>query len=91
MAAVRTAVSRYAGQAKYCYETELRADPDLAGVVELRWSLGNGAARDVRLVRDGVGSDALVRCLVGKVSKWEFPAGLTGTVDWPFRFRPEPG
>ncbi len=89
--AIRTTVSRYAGQAKYCYETELRADPDLEGTVELQWALSGGRAKNIRLVRDGVGSDQLVQCLVGKVGRWNFPEGLQGSVTWPFRFRPEPG
>lgn len=85
---LKATVAKYTGQMQYCYEMELRAKPTLAGRVEMSWVLQQGKPTQVKVLRDGVGDAELRGCMVGKLSRWDFPPQLAGEVNWPFVFRP---
>lgn len=80
-------VRRHRGALRYCYEQQLKADPDLGGRVEVGWAIESGRPVDVFVVGNTTGSRALEQCLMSKIARWRFPAQVNGDVSWPFVFR----
>lgn len=86
---VKNTVRRYAGQMKYCYEQQLKKNASLEGRVELGWAVYDGAVESAYVVSNGTGDDELAKCMVAKLKRWKFDAGIEGDVQWPFVFRPK--
>ena len=84
---VKKTVRKYQPQLKYCYEQRLKAVPSLSGRVEVAWTVVNGRVADVYVVNNQTGDAPLAKCITDKITKWRFPAGLEGDVNWPFVFR----
>jgi hypothetical protein len=85
--AAKTTVRRYSGQLKYCYESRLKADPNLSGRVEVSWYVSGGAVSDVFIVGNTTGDAELGSCIEKKVKRWKFPDSVEGEITWPFVFR----
>ncbi len=86
---VKNTVRRYSGQMKYCYEQQLKKNPDLQGRVEIGWSVFDGVVEGVWVVSNGTGDDALSKCMQNKLKRWKFDADIEGDMSWPFVFRPK--
>lgn len=87
-ATVKKTVQRYSGQLKYCYESRLKANPDLAGRVEIEWTITAGRVTSAEVFANTTGDSELASCIVGKVKRWTFPTELPGgEVLWPFIFK----
>ncbi len=86
--AVLKIVRKYSGQIKYCYEAQLKANPSLSGRVEISWTISKGRAMNATVFGNTTGSDALGKCIVGKVRTWRFPKEVTGDVIFPFVLTP---
>jgi hypothetical protein len=86
---VKNTVRRYAGQMKYCYEQQLKKNASLEGRVELSWAVYDGRVESAFVVSNGTGDDELAKCMVAKLKRWKFDAGIEGDVSWPFVFRPK--
>lgn len=84
---VKRTVRRYLGQVKYCYEQALKRDPDVAGRIEVRWSVESGRAHDLQVVTNSTGHEELANCVQSRVARWRFPNTVEGEVTWPFVFR----
>ncbi len=84
---VKETVRRYAGQMKYCYERQLNDNPELAGRVEIGWSLNAGVVEGASVVSNDTGDDRLSKCMVDRLRRWKFDADISGDVSWPFVFR----
>jgi TonB family protein len=83
MAAAR---SKFSG----CYEAQLRNNPDLAGVVVLRYTIrANGTTRNVKIKKSTLDNAAVEACRVKVGERLKFPA-QTGRAEtrvvYPFRF-----
>ena len=88
---VQDIVRKYQGQIAWCYETQLKQDPTLAGRVVMEFSVHEGRSRGVQVFDNDTGSEALGQCFVDKIETWRWPAHLEleGVV-YPFVFAPEP-
>lgn len=86
--AVMKVVRKYAGQVKYCYEAQLKTNPSLNGRVEVSWTINKGRAMNPTVFANSTGSDALGKCIVGKIRTWRFPAEVSGDVIYPFILTP---
>ncbi len=75
-------------QVKSCYETVRVEEPDLAGKVEVAWTVSTeGAVTDIGVANNTTGSDDLANCLVRRIKRWEFPAAdEEQQVTYPFKF-----
>ena len=73
-------VRRYTGQLRYCYESQLKVEPTLAGLVVLDWTIEQGRVQASTAAVDTTGSDALKACLERKVLRWRFSSETTGRV-----------
>jgi hypothetical protein len=86
--AVLKVVRKYSGQVKYCYEAQLKSEPSLSGRVEVSWTISKGRAMNPTVFANSTGSDALGKCIVGKIRTWRFPAEVSGDVIFPFVLTP---
>jgi hypothetical protein len=90
--AVRSVVKRYAGQLQYCYESRLKAVPNLQGRIEIGWSVFDGQVSGVYVVSNSTGDSELAGCIEKKIRRWRFPAGkVEGDISWPFVFKAKKG
>ncbi|MEZ4272881.1 MAG: AgmX/PglI C-terminal domain-containing protein [Myxococcota bacterium] len=72
-----------------CYEKELKRNPTLSGKIEIEFTIGeDGRIEDALVARNGMGSDAVGSCIVGRIRQWRFPKPKGGsvTVAYPFIF-----
>jgi outer membrane biosynthesis protein TonB len=70
---VKTAMKRNMGQIKYCYESALRATPNLSG----RWTFNftintDGTTANISVKGDTMRDAAFEACLAGRVRNWAF-------------------
>lgn len=70
---VKTAMKRNMGQIKYCYESALRATPNLSG----RWTFNftintDGTTANISVKGDTMRDTAFEACLAGRVRNWAF-------------------
>jgi hypothetical protein len=81
-------VQEYAGQVKYCYETQIKSDEALHGRVEIAMVVGEGRMQSATIVLNTTGDAALGECIAKKVGTWRFPQELSGETVYPFVFEP---
>ena len=74
-----------------CYEQRLRKNADLAGRVELGWTVRDGrVVGGIRVLSDSTGDPKLVDCLAEDLRSWTFPPEVTADLYFPFLFQPAP-
>lgn len=87
--ALAAVVDANMGQLRYCYESRLKVNPNVAGRVEVGWSIEGGKAVGIYLVANSTGDSELADCIMRRLGRWSFPAGSDGDVDgYPFIFAP---
>lgn len=87
-ASVAKIVRKYSGQVKYCYESELKNNPSLAGRVEVSFTVTDGRVVSSSVFGNTTGSDSLGKCIAGKVRSWRFDAGTAADIIYPFILTP---
>jgi TonB family protein len=89
---VRRVIRRHRDEVKWCYEQQLSKHPELAGRVEVRFTVGpRGAVLSSALATSSLGNATVEACIVEAVRRWEFPAPVGGDsveVSYPFVFMP---
>ena len=85
---VSKVVRKYSGQVKYCYESQLKANPSLNGRVEVSFTINDGRVVNSSIFANTTGSDSLGKCIAGKVRTWRFPEEIVGDVIYPFILTP---
>ncbi|MCP4921909.1 MAG: AgmX/PglI C-terminal domain-containing protein, partial [Proteobacteria bacterium] len=78
----------YSGQVKYCYESELKNKPSLAGRVEVSFTVTDGRVVSSSVFGNTTGSDSLGKCIAGKVRSWRFDGGTSADIIYPFILTP---
>lgn len=89
VAAVQAVVRRYGGQIKYCYESQLKSNPSLAGEVKVGWFVEGGKASDVYIISNSTGDSKLGDCIVGKIKRWKFTGEDEGEASTRWVFAPQ--
>jgi hypothetical protein len=84
---VAKTVRKYSPQLKYCYETRLRANPNLSGRVEIEWAMVGGRVTSTSVFANTTGDNELADCIAKKIKNWTFDATAGGDVQWPFVFK----
>ncbi|MGM0577940.1 MAG: AgmX/PglI C-terminal domain-containing protein [Myxococcota bacterium] len=90
---VSRVVLRRIGAIRACYQARLESEPELAGTLELGWTIGQrGKVRAVEVPRDTLEDSKAKNCVVRVLRRMRFPKPDGGTcrVLWPFVFSPEP-
>ncbi|MEZ5064468.1 MAG: TonB family protein [bacterium] len=84
-------VRKYAAGIQFCYDNELKKQAGLGGklVVSITVAAAGNVSNAV-VVKDTVGSKALVTCALAQIEAWRFPSIPEGTVTFqaPFVFTP---
>jgi TonB family protein len=85
---VKKYVSRKKGQIKACYEEQLKADPELAGKVEVTWTvMPDGSVSGVSVTSNTTGNSELETCIIRRIKRWKFPeAPDEFEISYPFNF-----
>jgi hypothetical protein len=90
--AIHQVVSRYRGAVQVCYERELLASRKAKqGTLLLRWGIDRGGVpQRMQVMKDGLGSAALRRCVLSRLRQMRFPpcADERCVVVFPFEFFP---
>jgi hypothetical protein len=87
-------VERYKSGIKFCYDNALKKSPHLSGKITLQMDIApSGDVGNLLVLHDGLGDQALQRCIRTQVASWRFPAIDAGTVRFtlPLVFEPPNG
>ncbi len=82
-------LKRNQNEIKLCYESELQNHPELVGKVAVLFTIGpSGSVLNASVVENTL-NEAAARCMVQRISKWQFPAPIGGeevrvTFPWIF-------
>jgi len=85
--AVKSVVEEHFGQLTYCYEQQLKLDPNLGGRVEVEWHVRSGRVTSANVFANTTGSSELGQCIVSKIRRWRFPESVEGEILYPFIFK----
>ena len=88
-AQIQGVMRAFSGRVRYCYEKELKKNPNLEGRVELEWSIEEGRAWAITVAGNNTGSEDLADCVSTALGRIDFPEGLELDVRYPFLFRPQ--
>lgn len=89
--AIQGVVRQNIGPIKFCYQRELKLNPQLQGSIKVKFTIeADGRVSDVSIVNDTVGSASLTRCVQGRIRAWRFKPVAKGTsiVSYTFPFSP---
>jgi hypothetical protein len=85
--ALSRALRGYGAQVKACYDQALKADPGLAGRLELELSIAGGKVQAARVEGElGQRSPALASCVSSRARRWAFDPAVEDTVLVPYSF-----
>ena len=89
-AALQKVMRQNLGPIRFCYQRELKLNPNLQGSLQLRLTIApNGRVQKIEMVQDTVGSRNLARCVQGRIRSWRFePATGTSIVPITLPFSP---
>ena len=91
-AKIQRVVRRNSRRLKGCYESELKKDPTLQGVVKVRFTIEpTGRVSKSRTIQNTMRSKAVAKCIENNIKKWRFknkPKGGSVTIAYPFYFTP---
>lgn len=69
---VATIVLSHNPSIQYCYEREIRRNPDLKGKVVVRFTITpEGKAINPKIISSTLGNDAVERCILSRISRWD--------------------
>jgi len=85
---VKKYVSRKKGQIKACYEEQLKSNPDIAGKIEVTWTVqSDGSVTGVSVASNTTGNSDLEGCIIRRIKRWKFPEGEDEfEITYPFNF-----
>ncbi|MCM2282879.1 MAG: AgmX/PglI C-terminal domain-containing protein [Bdellovibrionaceae bacterium] len=88
---VADVISKNIGQIRFCYEQGLQGDPQLAGRVEVAWTInGNGQVTTAGVANTTLNSKIVEDCILLRLRSWKFPlpeGGVDVKVSYPFLLR----
>jgi TonB family protein len=84
---VRMVVRHHLPQVRVCYDRALKQKPDLAGIVEIRFTISDkGRVGASSVYRNTSGHDGLGKCLAITIKRWRFPRPVGGAMDFVYPF-----
>jgi len=90
-ALIRKVIQSNLAKIKFCYESQLTMNPNLAGQVKVRFVIaGTGRVADAKVDTSSIGNATVEQCVVGRVRTFVFPkpkGGGTVIVAYPFIFK----
>lgn len=90
--AINATIAKYLSQVRRCYETQLKFNPALQGLVEVSFMInGSGKLDFSKVQRTTLKNPATEKCITTKMMAWQFPkpkGGVKVPVKYPFMLRP---
>ncbi len=86
--AVREGIEASKGHFQYCYERQLKRNPELRGRVTLDWSIDDGRVTRALVSSNSTKNADLGDCLVDQMKRLKFGSGVTTDVGYSFVFSP---
>ncbi len=87
---ISSVVSQHSAEMRQCYDKELQTQHDLAGKVEVKFTIAsNGNVDDVTIADSTLKNANVENCLRTNIKSWRFPepkGGGSVTVNYPFTF-----
>jgi TonB family protein len=69
---VSSIVYAHSSAIQYCYERELKRNPDLKGKIVVRFTiLPSGKVKDPRIISSTVKNERVERCVLSRISRWD--------------------
>lgn len=84
--AVKSALRKYNGQLKACYESRLKQNPNISGRVVLEIDVASGKVTSASIAENTTGDSALGSCITSRARRWRLPSEATGLFALPFTF-----
>jgi TonB family protein len=84
-------VRRYAPGIRFCYDNELKKNPNLRGKLVISITvLASGQVSEAFVVEDSLRSPAVTQCVLSQIRGWQLPAIPHGVITFktPFVFTP---
>lgn len=89
---IRRIVRAHIGEVRYCYNEGLQEDPELAGRVEVQFTIGtDGSVAESTVASTDIDDSGVPECIANAVARWKFPKPADGnkvTVTYPFVLEP---
>jgi TonB family protein len=84
---IRMVVGFHMAEIRGCYERALKSQADLAGRVEVLFTLDqDGRAQNARPAHNSTGSEGLARCVAATMQRWKFPRPAGGPAEFVYPF-----
>jgi TonB family protein len=84
---VRMVVRHHLPQVRACYDRALKQKPNLAGIVEIRFTISvQGRVTASSVHRNTSGHEGLGKCLAIVIKRWRFPKPVGGAVEFVYPF-----
>lgn len=69
---VSEVVNRHNSSIQYCYQRELKQNPDLKGKLVVRFTISpDGTVKDVKIVSSTLNSSSIERCVISRIKRWD--------------------
>jgi outer membrane biosynthesis protein TonB len=89
---VARAIRRRQAAFQQCYETALKSNSKLKGKIVVEFTIGDrGRVTEAIVIRDGLGSSQVAKCVIGVLKRLRFPAPSDGEVTITNSFVFQPG
>ncbi|NDF15164.1 hypothetical protein EB061_07560, partial [bacterium] len=88
-AEIEKTLAKYLSKLQRCYERELLSNPNLRGLIQIKWSISvDGNVHSQAIVRSELNVPKLHDCLLSEFTKMQFPRPKGGEVQVkkPFKF-----
>lgn len=86
-ASVYSVIRRRLGGVRYCYESQLKTNPSLAGKIRVQFTIGStGGVSSCTVVSNSMGNAMVQECVCRMVRRWKFPEPEEGTVTVGYTF-----
>ena len=84
---VYSVIRRRIGGVRYCYESQLKTNPSLAGKIRVQFVIGaSGSVSSCSVVSNSMGNTFVQECVCRMVRRWKFPTPDDGTVTVGYTF-----
>ncbi len=84
-------INSRANEIRFCYESELTKNPNLAGRVAVSFTIGpTGGVESAEIAQSDVGSPKMEDCILGRIRRWKFPepkGGGSCVINYPWVFK----
>jgi len=69
---VSEVINRHNSSIQYCYQRELKQNPDLRGKLVVRFTvIPTGEAKDVKIISSTLNSPSVERCVITRIKRWD--------------------